>query len=189
MTEIPEEPKSEVNETQFVNKWKILTVVLAVLLILFGGAMIIWGIVPNFPADAPNSQGSSSQGSGLMIDLNASEYVPPAPAPGVAIPGFGSMTIPANTKEVIGINLYNPEENDGWYYLTFKLYLLDENGGMSEILYESQLVPAGLYLQDITLSRGLAPGEYDAVMHVQPYRVADMSPTNNANLRLTIIVK
>lgn len=189
MTEIPEEPKSEVNETQSVNKWKILTVVLAVLLILFGGAMIIWGIVPFFPADAPNSPGSSSQGSGLVIDPNAGEYVPPTAAPGVAIPGFGSMTIPANTKEVIGINLYNPEENDGWYYLTFKLSLLDENEQVSETLYESQLVPPGLYLQDITLSRGLAPGEYEAVMHVQPYRVADMSPTNNANLRLTIIVR
>ena len=189
MTEIPEDSKTETEKTQTVNKWKILTIILAVLLILFGGTIIIWGIVPNFPADAPNSQGQSPQGSGLVIDPNAGEYVPPTPAPGVKIPGFGKLTIPANTKEVIGINLYNPEENEGWYYLTFKLSLLDENEEVSETLYESQLVPPGLYLQDITLSRGLAKGEYEAVMHVQPYRVSDMSPTNNANLRLTIIVK
>ena len=121
-----------------------------------------------------------------MIDPNAGELVKP---PGVTIPGFGSMTIPANTKEIRGINLYNPTDNADWYYLTYKLCLLDKDGEVSEVLYESQLLPPGLYLQDITLSRGLAPGEYEAVMQVQPYRIADKSPTNSADLRMTIIVK
>ena len=184
---IENEPRVEQHSSD--RKWKILTVVLAILLLLVGGTMIFWGGVPFFPAAAPNDGGSTLQGAGLVVDPNAGEYVKPTPAPGVAIPGFGSVMIPANTKELIGINLYNPIENEGWYYLTFKLYLLDENGAVSEILYESQLVPPGLYLQDITLSHGLNPGEYDAVMHVQPYRIADKSPTNNADLRLKIIVK
>ena len=169
-------------------KLKILVVILAVLLILCG-TWIIWGGVPFFPAAAPNDGGSSSQGGGLMIDPNAGEYVAPEQPPGIAIPGFGSMTIPANTKVLKGINLYNPIENNGWYYLTFKLCLLDKNEQVSEVLYESQLLPPGLYIQDITLSRGLAKGTYEAVMHVQPYRIADNNPTNNANLRLTIIAK
>ena len=169
-------------------KLKILVAVMAVLLILCG-TWIIWGGVPFFPATTPNDGGSSSQGGGLMIDPNAGEYVKPEQPPGVTIPGFGKMTIPANTRELKGIDLYNPTENEGWYYLTFKLCLLDESDQVSEILYESQLLPPGLYIQDITLSRGLAKGTYEAVMQVQPYRIADNSPTNNADLRLTIIVK
>ena len=182
----PIEPKTEHPSSD--KKWKILVGILAVLLILCG-TWIIWGGVPFFPAAAPNDDGSSSQGGGLVIDPNAGEYVEPEPTPGVTIPGFGTLTIPANTKELKGINLYNPEKNDGLYYLTFRMSLLDENGEVSETLYESQLVPPGLYLQDITLSRGLAPGEYNAVMHVQPYRIADQSPTNNADLKFTIVVQ
>ena len=179
------EPKVEQHSSD--KKLKILVVILAVLLILCG-TWIIWGGVPFFPAAAPNDGGSSSQGGGLMIDPDAGEYVKPI-VPGVTIPGFGEMTIPANTKELKGINLHNPSKNEGWYYLTFKLSLLDKNGEVSETLYESQLLPPGLYIQDITLSRGLAPGTYEAVMHVQPYRIADNTPTNNANMRVTIIAK
>ena len=177
------EPKVEQHSSD--KKWKILVAVLAVLLILCG-TWILWGGVPFFPAAAPNDGGSSSQGGGLVIDPNAGELVKP---PGVTIPGFGSMTIPANTKEIRGINLHNPTDNADWYYLTYKLCLLDSNGEVSEVLYESQLLPPGLYLQDITLSRGLASGEYEAVMQVQPYRIADKSPTNSADLRMTIIAK
>ena len=186
ITEPTTEPKNE--QPRSDKKWKILAGILAVLLILCG-TWIIWGGVPFFPAAAPNDGGSSSQGGGLVIDPNAGEYVEPEPTPGVTIPGFGTLTIPANTKELKGINLYNPIENEGWYYLTFKLCLLDKNGAVSEVLYESQLVPPGKYIQDITLSRGLAKGEYNAVMQVQPYRIADNSPTNNADLRMTIIAK
>ena len=183
----PNEPTTEpkVEQKSSDKKWKILVAVLAVLLILCG-TWILWGGVPFFPAAAPNDGGSSSQGGGLVIDPNAGELVKP---PGVTIPGFGSMTIPANTKEIRGINLHNPTDNADWYYLTYKLCLLDKNDEVSEVLYESQLLPPGLYLQDITLSRGLAPGEYEAVMQVQPYRIADKSPTNSADLRMTIIVK
>ena len=111
MTDIPNEPKTE--EQHSDRKWKILVVILAVLLILSGGCMIFWGGVPFFPAFAPNEPGSTSQGAGLAVDPNASEYVPPTQAPGVTIPGFGSLTVPANTKEIYGINLYNPIENEG----------------------------------------------------------------------------
>ena len=185
MTETDSMKQEKPDENRSDRKWKILVGILAVLLILCG-TWIIWGGVPFFPAAAPNDDGSSSQGGGLVIDPNAGELVEP---PGVTIPGFGSMTIQANTRELLGINLYNPTENEGWYYLTFKLCLLDESDQVSEILYESQLLPPGLYIQDITLTRGLPAGTYDAVMQVQPYRIADKSPTNSADLRMTIIAK
>ena len=187
MTEIPSEPNT--SEKRSDRKWKILVVILAVLLILTGGTMIFWGGVPFFPAFAPNDAGSASQGTGLVVDPNAGEFVKAEQPPGVAVQGFGRLTIPANTEKLMGVNLYNPIENEGWYYLTFKLCLLDKNGEVSETLYESQLVPPGLYLQDITISRGLAKGEYDAVMHVQPYRIDDLSPTYNADLKMTLVVQ
>lgn len=168
--------------------WKILVVILAVLLFLMGGTMIFWGGVPFFPATTPNDGGSTSQGTGLVVDPNAGEYVPGVIERSVVVRGFDELTIPPYTREIIGVDLHNPIDNDGLYYLTFQLSLLDDNDEVSETLYESQLVPPGLYLQDITLSRGLAPGKYEAVMHVQPYRIADLSPTNNVNLKMTIIV-
>ena len=186
ITEPTTEPKNE--QPRSDKKWKILAGILAVLLILCG-TWIIWGGVPFFPATTPNDGGSSSQGGGLVIDPNAGEFVEPERAPGVTIPGFGSMTIPANTKELKGINLYNPIENEGWYYLTFKICLLDKNEEVSEVLYASQLVPPGQYLQDITISRGLPAGTYNALMQVQPYRIEDKSPTNNADLRIIIVAK
>ena len=45
-----------------------------------------------------------------------------------------------------------------------------------------------LYFPGITLSRGLAPGEYDATMLVQPYRISDLSQTNSANIEFVIVV-
>ena len=187
MTEDTKEPKTQ--EQHSDRKWKILVVILAVLLLLTGGTMIFWGGVPFFPAFAPNDGGSASQGTGLVVDPNAGEIVMPEQPPGICIPGFGRMTIPANTKEIVGINLYNPIENEGWYYLTYKLSLLDRNGEVSEVLYESQLIPPNNVVKDITLSRGLPKGEYDAVMHVQPYRIDDMSKTYNADLELIILVE
>lgn len=165
-----------------------------IVLLFFIGAAMIWGGVLNFPAPSPTPTGSSSQGGiGLVVDPNASDekYVAPTQTrtPGVAIPGFGTMTIPANTEKIVGINLENPKANEGWYYLTYKLSLTDNNGKITETLYESQLLPPGQYLRDIILTRGLAPGTYKAVLQVQPYRISDNTPTNNAELVVTIIAK
>lgn len=186
MTNDSNEPNEK--EQHSDRKWKILVGILSGLLILSGGCIIFWGGVPFFPASTPNEGGSTSQGIGLVVDPNANEYVEQKPASGIAIPGFDKMKIPANTRELVGINLYNPKANEGKYYLTYKLCLLDNKGEVSEVLYESQLIPPNNVINDITLSHGLAEGEYDAVMKVQPYRIMDNSPTNCADLSLTIIV-
>ena len=170
-------------------KWIIL---LLLLLLLAAGVFVIaGGLTLIFPGLAPGS-GSSPLGGGLVIDPNAGDYVAPeAPErePGVAIPGWGLMTIPANTQVLDMVDFYNPEENAGWYYLTFKFCLLNANGEISEVLWESQAVPPGKHIQKITMSRGLPAGTYDAVIHVQPYRMSDETPTNSANMKTTLIVK
>ena len=171
-------------------KWIVLLLLL--LLIAVAGVFVIsGGLTLIFPGLAPGS-GSSPLGGGLVIDPNAGDYVAPeAPKQeqGVAIPGWGSMTIPANTQELNMVDFFNPIENDGLYYLTFKFCLLNANGEISEVLWESQAVPPGKHIQKITMSRGLPAGTYEAVVHVQPYRMSDQTPTNSANMRTTLIVK
>ena len=103
---------------------------------------------------------------------------------GIAIPGWESITIPANQQNVI-VDFKNPEANEGYYYLTFELRLAD-----GESLYQSGLVKAGDHIQTITLSRGLPAGTYDAVVHVQPYSADEaLEPKNNADMKIKLIVK
>jgi len=123
----------------------------------------------------------------LEIDPNAGALITPTPAPqepGVAIPGWGSMSIPAGVTEV-ATAMKNPEANEGWYYLTFELRLKDTG----EVLFKTGFIPPGQYCNAVTLTRPLEPGEYAAIVHVQPYRIADQSPTNNADMETVLIVK
>lgn len=123
----------------------------------------------------------------LEIDPNAGALITPTPAPtepGVAIPGWGSMTIPAGVTEV-QTSMQNPEANEGWYYLTFELRLKDTD----EVIFTTGLIPPGQYCNQVTLSRPLEKGEYAAVIHVQPYRISDQSPTNNADMETVLIVE
>lgn len=137
--------------------------------------------------DSPSGQG----GVHFELDPNAGEYSGSSGAEGsgVAIPGWGTITIPANTTE-IPVDFYNPEANEGKYYLTFELRLPDNSAQGYEVLYTSGLVKPGLHIQKATLSRGLPAGEYQAVIHVQPYRMdEEQTPTNNANLNTKLVVK
>ena len=157
-------------------KWIILLVVVAVVAVC--ATLLItqpWGNNPS--------------GGGLIIDSGAGDYVAPTPSqptiiPSVAVPGWSSITIPAN-QQTVSVDFYNPEANEGLYYLTFKLIL--SNTG--EVLYESNAVPPGKHIQTITLSRALPAGTYDAVVHVQPYRMSDETPANNADMKTKLIVK
>jgi hypothetical protein len=136
----------------------------------------------------------SAGGVGLTVDPDAAGYVAEetaetAAAPGVTIPGWGSITIPADTTD-ISVDFYNPESNEGYYDLTFELQLPDDSEQGYEVLYTSGLVEPGLHIQHITLSHGLSEGTYNAVIHVQPYKQdEDHTPTNNADMETELIVK
>lgn len=106
------------------------------------------------------------------------------PHQGVTIPGVAALVIPADETEVT-VNFFNPEENDGLYYLTFELKV--EIDGSYRSLYTSSLVEAGKRIEKISLSTPLEKGEYNAVIHIQPYRTDGLTPTNNADIvaRLT----
>ena len=131
----------------------------------------------------------------LEIDPNAGELITPTPAPtepGVAIPGWGSITLPAGVTEA-ATTLKNPDANADWYYLTFEMRLptVDEETGEEsyEVLFTTGLIPPGQYCNQVTLTRPLEAGEYNVILHVQPYRMSDKTPTNNADTETLLIVE
>ena len=171
-----------------------LRIVLLVILVLAAvAAVLIWkNLQPeavSLTAEAPAPTAE------LEIDPNAGELVTPTPAPtepGVAIPGWGSITLPAGVTEA-ATTLKNPEANEGWYYLTFEMRLptVDEETGEEsyEVLFTTGLIPPGQYCNQVTLTRALEPGEYNVILHVQPYRMSDKTPTNNADTETVLIVE
>lgn len=135
---------------------------------------------------------NDSKSGGMSLDTNAGKIAETEPGKvtqtqGVTIPGWGTITIPAETTDV-EVDFTNPEKNAGLYYLTFELRLMD--GEEYEVLYTSDLVEPGMQIRNIQLTRGLPEGEYDCVIHVQPYRMdEEQTPTNNADMKAKLIVK
>ena len=100
----------------------------------------------------------------------------------IAIPGYKTVYLPANSKKV-GIILPNPEGNP--CYFRFCL-ILSETG---EVLYESKLIPPGMALKEITLSRPLSVGEYALDILIETESLSDRTPMNGANLQVTLVVR
>ena len=130
-------------------------IALLAVVILAVAAVLIWqSTKPEAtPAATPAATATPAPTAELEIDPNAGELVTPTPAPtepGVAIPGWGSITLPAGVTEA-ATTLKNPEANEGWYYLTFEMRLptVDEETGEEsyEVLFTTGLDPAGAVLQ------------------------------------------
>ena len=132
--------------------------------------------------------GDTNSGNTADIDPNAvtnrENKISTNVSSNIAIPGYGSITVPANQTEV-EIFFENPISNSEKYYLTFELILKNTN----ETLYKSKMVPPGKAISNETLSRPLSSGSYDAIVKVQPYYMDSLQPTNNANIETKLIVK
>jgi len=161
-----------------------------VILLLLVGALIIGLNWDNWFGNNIPDNPSSSQSGTLDIDSNASEWngeklqdkTEDKPAAGIKIPGYPSITLPANQKNV-SVALLNPEGNP--CYFVFELLLKDTG----ESLYTSKLVPPGQAITQISLSRALGAGEYNATIKITTYSTADQSPMNGANVETVLIVK
>lgn len=101
--------------------------------------------------------------------------------PGIKIPGYASISIPANEQDV-RISLLNPEENP--CYFIFEL-VLDDTG---ETLYTSKLVEPGKAIQEQTLSRTLDAGEYGATIKISTFSLKDQAQMNGANVKTKLLV-
>ena len=164
-----------------VTKLLIIILILIILLLIAGVAACTSALGP------PKTPSPTNGGVELVLDPNAVLPEPEKPsAQGVAIPGWGSITIPADTDE-IAVDFYNPLENDGFCYLTFELRLIDDSEQGYEVLYTSGLIEPGMHVKTAKLSHGLTAGVYDAVIHVQPYRRdGNLTPTNNADMQTVL---
>lgn len=189
----PEEPKRRRCRTQRRQQKKRMQLLIALVavVVLAVVAVLIWQNTKSEVAPAASPTPTVE----LEIDPNAGELITPTPAPtepGVAIPGWGSITLPAGVTEA-ATTLKNPDANADWYYLTFEMRLptVDEETGEEsyEVLFTTGLIPPGQYCNQVTLTRPLEAGEYNVILHVQPYRMSDKTPTNNADTETLLIVE
>lgn len=179
----------EIVQDTISKKRKAIKIILLILLIIFLVAAGIFIYSRLAKSEVQPAQG----GIGLYYDPNAKDYTQSTTVTttkrGVKIPGWPTINIPENHTE-IAVDFYNPKENEGLYYLTFELRLPDDSKQGYEVLYKSGLVEPSKHIQSITLSHGFDKGEYDAVVHVQPYRMdEDKTPTNNADMKTKLVVK
>ena len=162
---------------------------LIVLLLLVVGAVTVALNWNNWFGDVSDGI-SSSQTGDLDIDPGADDWngeklpdkTDDAPAAGIKIPGYPSITLPKDQKTV-NVALLNPEGNP--CYFTFEIVLK----GTGESLYKSKLVPPGKAITQITMARALPAGEYDATIKITTTSVADGSAMNGANVETVLIVK
>ena len=177
------------NDSQIVISKKTLSLSLIVLLLLIVGVVTLalnWNHWFGSTPDGP----SSSQTGNLDIDENAGDWngeklpdkTGDAPAVGIKIPGYPSITLPKDQKTV-NVALLNPEGNP--CYFTFEIVLKDTG----ESLYKSKLVPPGKAITEITMSRALSVGEYDATIKITTTSLEDGSAMNGANVETVLIVK
>ena len=177
------------NDSQIVISKKTLIVALIVLLLLVVGAVTVALNWNNWFGDVSEGP-SSSQTGDLDIDENAGDWngeklpdkTDDAPAAGIKIPGYPSITLPKDQKTV-NVALLNPEGNP--CYFTFEIVLK----GTGESLYKSKLVPPGKAITQITMPRALSAGEYNATIKITTTSVADGSAMNGANVETVLIVK
>ena len=96
-------------------------------------------------------------------------------AVGIKIPGYPSISLPAN-KQDAEVALLNPEGNP--CYFTFELVLTDTD----EVLYTSKQVEPGQMITNITLNRTLPAGQYNAELRITTASLQDGNAMNGANV-------
>lgn len=165
------------SKEQIIKYSLIGLILLAVIVAL---TVILWPKAPD-----------ATTGMGLTADPYSGAFVQPEKAAageestgGIAIPGWGSIHIKAG-ETLVDVNLENPIDNENGYNMSFALHLKGE----TEALAETGLIRPGESALKLKLSRPLDVGEYEAVVLVQPYRIADGSATNNAEIETILIAE
>ena len=168
-----------------IKKNHIVIAVIIILLLIIGGIVLVLNLSSWFGGEESVPTTPSTT---MEVDPNAGQYNGETPedkggdAKGIKIPGYPSITIPANQKDVT-VALLNPEGNP--CYFVFELVLKDTD----ETLYKSKLVPPGQAITDITLTKPLKAGEHNAVIKISTYSLESQSPMNGANVETILIAK
>lgn len=161
----------------------LVIVIIVVLVIVIGGVVLGRNWNHWFGTNTPETEAFIPD-----IDPNASEskenteQAQAEEAASIKIPGYPSITLPAGQTNV-QMELWNPDGNP--CYFTFELVLKDSD----EVLYTSKLVPPGDVISDVTLSRALDAGEYQATLRITTTSLEDGSAMNGANVETVLIVQ
>ena len=176
--------------SQIVIEKKFLVVAILVIFILMVAIVVVALNWSSWFGKDVSDPPTTSQNGNLDIDPDAGDWngqtrpdkTDDVPAVGIKIPGYPSITLPKGQKKV-NVALVNPEGNP--CYFTFELVLKDTG----ETLYKSKLVPPGKAITEITMSRALSAGEYNATIKISTTSIADGSAMNGANVETVLIVK
>ena len=104
-------------------------------------------------------------------------------AAGIEIPGYESIVIPAGTKDV-SVELLNPESNNVYFQISFRLPETDET------IYTSDLLKPGQHIYAITLEKEMEAGEYPLTVQYATYTAdEEMAPRNGAEVSCMLIVQ
>ena len=180
----------EKRNSQIVIEIRFLVLTMIIVLLL-AAAVIVVGLNWNsWFSGETTANPSISINNNLDIDPNAGSWngqqlpykTDDAPTAGIKIPGYPSITLPKDQKTV-NVALLNPEGNP--CYFTFEIVLKDTG----ESLYKSKLVPPGKAITEITMSRALSAGEYNATIKITTTSLEDGSAMNGANVETVLIVK
>lgn len=161
-----------------ISKRTLIIIIMIVLLLIAGGVYV--GLNWNHWFDnaseekfTPNIDEDASDWSDQQTTDNEKQ--------GIKIPGYPSMTIEANKKNV-SVALMNPDGNP--CYFIFELSL-DDTG---EVLYTSDMIPPGQAIYEMTLSHGLSAGTYQAKLIIYTISLEDGKAMNGANMETILIV-
>lgn len=180
------------NQGVTLKKWQLILIIVIVVVLVAGGIIVgmNWNKWFGKGIDKADISSSTTESVGADIDPNALDYDAGSLADktgdsgvseGIQIPGYPSINLPANTKN-IQLVLLNPKGNP--CYFTFKIVLKDTD----EVIYTSKQVPPGKAIQDLELTRGLEAGTYDAVIQITTNSLEDQSAMNGANVETQLIV-
>lgn len=185
---------SEKQDGIVLQKKQIVIAGILILLLLIGGVSLganwskWFGDKQPETIDTSVSQVEDTLKPTLDIDPNAGNWEGQTPedkggeAVGIKIPGYPSITIQQDVTDV-KMALLNPEGNPCYFKFTI---VLKDTG---EVIYESQYVPPGQSIEDVTLTRPLAEGEYDATIQITTIGLDQVTPLNGANVETVLVVK
>lgn len=174
-----------------LKKRHVVVIAIMILLLLFGGVFVglNWNNWFGEKEDKPaqTSQVSKPENS-VDIDPNAGDWTGSKPedqepsSKGIKIPGYPSITIAADSKNVT-MALLNPEGNP--CYFKFEIVLKDTD----ETIFESKYVEPGKAITDVELTRPLSAGEYPAIIKISTLSLDGSSPMNGANVETVLAAK
>lgn len=156
------------NEYYFIRVWKkriapLISALLLATVVLTGGTFAMIKLL---------------QDNGPKLDSSAVAYKMPegvgenSDPNSIMIPGFGSLTMKANTSDLYS-TLVNPSGNQ--CYFRYELRIHDTQ----ELIYRSDLIKPGMAITNVKLLRTMEAGEYDIDIIVKTADLDDVEKELN----------